>query len=329
MACHSQHAANHSVHLTSHPVHLKAGRRPVQRVEAVHVLTDSEADTDDEGVDANKPYIFHEEYHGETSQCGFKSLYESGQLFDVTLTVDKKEFLCHKAFLAAWSEYFRCLFTTSLAEHNQSNITINGVDATSMQLVLNYLYTGKVELNSETVQSLLSAANLFQLRGLRNGCADYMQKKIEVDNCIGIHFFAQAHECRELELQAWNVIIENFEAVSENPEFLEMSVESLLEVIKYDDIQAIEEDVFESVVRWFQHKPDERNMHIQLVVQFIRFWLMDEHYLYDRVKTCSMLVADPRVLSLLDEVVHYKLLRNRWMETDLYMEPRYGADFCR
>jgi len=47
----------------------------------------------------------------------------------------------------------------------------------------------------------------------------------------------QAHECRELELQAWNMIIENFDAVADNPEFLDMSAENLLEVIKYDDIQ--------------------------------------------------------------------------------------------
>ena len=33
------------------------------------------------------------------------------------------------------------------------------------------------------------------------------------------------------------MIIENFDAVADNPEFLDMSVENLLEVIKYDDIQ--------------------------------------------------------------------------------------------
>lgn len=47
----------------------------------------------------------------------------------------------------------------------------------------------------------------------------------------------QAHECRELELQAWNVIIENFDTVADNSEFLDMSAENLLEIIKYDDIQ--------------------------------------------------------------------------------------------
>jgi len=53
--------------------------------------------------------------------------------------------------------------------------------------------------------------------------------------CNYVHW--QAHECRELELQAWNVIIENFDAVADNPEFLDMTAENLLEIIKYDDIQ--------------------------------------------------------------------------------------------
>ena len=292
--------------------------------------TDSDADSDDaDGTDSSKPYIFHDEQRASSSLGGFKMLYETRQLFDITLTVDGKGFPCHKAFLASASEYFRCMFTTDLAERDQNNITISGVEAKSMELVLKYLYTGQVELTSDIVQSLLSCANLFQLKDLKDGCADYMERKIEVDNCIGIHFFAQAHECRELELQAWNIIIENFDAVSENPEFLELSADSLLEVIKYDDIQAAEEDVFEAVIRWFQHKPDERSNHVYLIMQFIRFGLMDEHYIFDKVKPCPLVQSETRIQAILDEVIQYKLLKDRWMETDMYIEPRYGADYCR
>jgi len=138
--------------------------------------------------------VFQDFERESSSLRGFQSLRESEQLVDVTLSVDGQQFSCHRALLASASEYFRCLFTTSLAEQNQSVISISGIDATSMKLVLDYIYTGRVELNSDTVQNLLSAANLFQLKGLRDGCADYMEQKIEIDNCIGIHFFAQV--CR-------------------------------------------------------------------------------------------------------------------------------------
>jgi len=139
----------------------------------------------------SKSHVFKDAERETSSLQGFQSLRESEQLIDVTLSVDGQQFSCHRALLAAASEYFRCLFTTTLAEQNQSVITISGVDANSMRQVLDYIYTGRVELNSDTVQNLLSSANLFQLRGLRDGCAEFMEQKIEIDNCIGIHFFAQ------------------------------------------------------------------------------------------------------------------------------------------
>ena len=53
------------------------------------------------------------------------------------------------------------------------------------------MYSGEARLQSDTVQNLLSAANLFQLKELRDGCAYFMGKKLDIENCIGIHFFAQ------------------------------------------------------------------------------------------------------------------------------------------
>lgn len=93
--------------------------------------------------------------------------------------------------------------------------------------------------------------------------------------------------------------------------------------------QAVEEEIFEAVMRWFLYRADERCVYIYDVMRFVRFWLIEEHYLYDRVLTNALLRANQQVLAMLDEVVHYKLLKDRWIEADLYMEPRYGSDFCR
>lgn len=136
-----------------------------------------------------------------------------------------------------------------MSESEQDVVKISGIDATSMGLIIRYLYTGRVDLRTSTVQNLLSAANLIQLKDLKDGCANYMAKKLDTDNCIGIHFFAQAHECEFLEFQAWDRIIDSFESVSESAEFLELSAENLIEVIKYDDLHATEEEVYEATNR--------------------------------------------------------------------------------
>ncbi len=54
------------------------------------------------------------------------------------------------------------------------------MDSATMKLVLDYVYTGQVYLSEDTVQSLLSAANLFQVyvkiihpNGLRKLCESF------------------------------------------------------------------------------------------------------------------------------------------------------------
>lgn len=80
------------------------------------------------------------------------------------------------------------------------------MDSLTLSLVLDYIYTGRVMLTEETVQNVLSAANLFQLISLREGCAEYMMNHVTVNNCIGIYFFARAHECNLLALKAKEII---------------------------------------------------------------------------------------------------------------------------
>ena len=248
--------------------------------------------------DSHLPHVYVDKTRDEAILKGFRDLYESQQLFDLTLSADGKDFKVHKALIAASSDYFRAMFTNDCTEKDQKTVRINGVDATSMGLVVSFLYTGQVEMHTDTVQNLLSAANLFQLNELKKGCADFMANKLDVDNCIGIHFFAQAHECETLEFHAWDVITENFDAVSSSSEFLDLTWENVIEVIKYDDIQATEEEVFEAALSWLKQKPIERQPHVHSVFSHIRFSLIDRHYFYDRVKNNIHLQVSNRVLLL-------------------------------
>ena len=69
----------------------------------------------------------------------------------------------------------------------------SSVDKKNLIIFIFSYFSGQAQLQTSTVQNLLSAANLFQLRQLRDGCANYMAKKLDVENCIGIHFFAQVN----------------------------------------------------------------------------------------------------------------------------------------
>ena len=101
-------------------------------------------------------YTFVCKTRKEACLQGFRDLYESKQLFDVTLSVDAREFGCHRALLASSSDYFRAMFTNNFAETDSRTVTIHEVKAVAMEQVVNYLYTGESKLESDSVQHILS-----------------------------------------------------------------------------------------------------------------------------------------------------------------------------
>lgn len=87
---------------------------------------------------------------------------------------------------------------------------LHGIDAGTFGLILDYIYTGECELNEQSVQALLSAANQLQLFRLKAGCAEFMMQRIGVPNCIGLFFFARLYQCPLLAAKAKEMICKHF-----------------------------------------------------------------------------------------------------------------------
>jgi len=169
-------------------------------------------------------------------QHAISHLYGDSLFSDVTLCAGSEEIKCHRNILACSSSYFLVMFKSELGESHQTKIQIKEMEASTLRLVLDYVYTGKVELTVENVQSVLSAANLFQMINLRDGCANFMMHHISEDNCVGVYFFARAHECHNLAESARQLVNAEFEAVCQLPEFLSLPADKLVDIISDDQV---------------------------------------------------------------------------------------------
>ena len=65
-------------------------------------------------------------------------------------------------------------------------------------MLCNLSRIGKLDLKEETVENLLSAASLLQLRDVADACSSFLMKQLHPSNCIGIRQFAEARGCTDL-----------------------------------------------------------------------------------------------------------------------------------
>jgi hypothetical protein len=257
---------------------------------------------------AENKFLDHE--WGTNLLKGFSKLYKDQEFVDITLVVDGREFFCHKNVLAISSPFFMALFSTSMSESQKEKITLKEIDSLTMELVLDYIYTGEVCMTEETVQDLLSAANRFQLLPLRAGCADFMRRHITVSNCIGVYFFAKAHECTGLAAKAKEIINKQFSVLCQNQEFLALPADKLIEITSDDNIEVAQEEImYEACLNWVKNNLTERKKHLGDVMDCVRFANINSYYFCDRIDCNTMLKECQTLNETLDNVKYYHMLR--------------------
>lgn len=177
------------------------------------------------------------------------------QLCDVTLKVGTKEIPTHRAVLAASSPYFRAMFTTDMAEANQDTVTMKDVDPDVLDRLVEFVYTGRLDVTVDNVQDLLAAASLVQLEAVQVICCDFLKDHLEPSNCLGIRSFAEANGCTKLALAVDTFARERFSEVAVGEEFLSHPCEHLATLISSDELNVgNEKDVYLAVIRWVKRQ---------------------------------------------------------------------------
>lgn len=91
-----------------------------------------------------------------------------------------------KVVLAGYSPYLRAMFTNGMLESARDTVDIHGIEAETMDLLLDFMYTCSIEISVENVQHVLQGASLLGLTSLRNMCAHFLQSHLTPTNCLGM-----------------------------------------------------------------------------------------------------------------------------------------------
>ena len=81
--------------------------------------------------------------------AGFKRLKDSRSLCDCVLVAETVSFHVHKSLLASVSDYFRAMFCSGMRESTNQMIELQGVSATGLKMIIDFIYSGDVEIDME------------------------------------------------------------------------------------------------------------------------------------------------------------------------------------
>lgn len=109
------------------------------------------------------------------------------QFSDVGLVAGGSVIRAHRSVLAAGSAYFNAMFTGGLVEEQQELVEIHSISAKILSLLIDFIYTGNVEITQDNVQELFASADMLELDEVVSGCITYLQQQLHSSNALGIY----------------------------------------------------------------------------------------------------------------------------------------------
>ena len=246
-------------------------------------------------------------------------------LCDITLvTNDDRELKAHRNVLSAASPFFCKLLESDMKENREGIIRFEEISGCVMEDVLEFIYTGTVEVTQENAKELIAAGNYLMIPSLKTVSGRFLEDEMTDSNCISTFYFAEKYDCVELIRDSREFIHENFASVGEMDEFLSLEAKEVAVWISSDEIAVeAEADVFKIILKWVEHSKSERKAAFEELFRHVRLSFLSRDCLEDVVTNELVRENLACVKLVMDATVKMATFAS---EEDLPRSPRKGLE---
>ncbi|KAK2144541.1 hypothetical protein LSH36_748g02090 [Paralvinella palmiformis] len=161
-------------------------------------------------------------------------------------------------------------------ESQENTVDMKGLSASALQHMIDFIYTGQLELDFENLIEMLNAASHLQIQTALELCSDYMITLLTFSNADELLNIAEVYSLARVTEFYNNKVLHNFEEFSRTNQFLMLSPEQITRYLADDNLRIRSEGLLLDVVaKWYSHD-QKRAEHLEDVVKNVRLCLVSD-----------------------------------------------------
>ena len=215
---------------------------------------------------------------------------------------DRARLKAHRNVLCAASPFFYNALNTEMKEKKEGVIRLEEASKGLMEDILEYLYTGHVEISERNAVDLLAMADYLIIPSLKVKSCEVISQSMSHTNCLLFYYAAMSYQCTELQERTRNFILANFMSVTGTDDFLELSRKQVEEWISRDEIKVkSEEEVFQVIVKWMEEREIGEHEEFFQLLRHVRLMHVPRSYVLSNIlphplvkgsETCTAFALD-------------------------------------
>ena len=210
---------------------------------------------------------------------------------DVALKISQDRRLrAHGVVLVSLSPYFKALLGKHWDDGVEKEIEFLGFDENAVSDLIEFAYSGKININKDNVQTLLEASNYLQVEFVKKSCGDFLKDAIDDETCLNIWQLADCFSLEKLRETAKRYALQHFTEICKEEEFLSLPIGFLKEILADEGICVVIENlipvaeereraVLEAVFKYVEHDLANRKKNLPELLSLVRPPTISKSYL--------------------------------------------------
>ncbi|GBM11938.1 Speckle-type POZ protein B [Araneus ventricosus] len=139
-----------------------------------------------------------------------KSLYDENFLCDVKLKTSTSIFPAHKIILSASSSVFKAMFSNDMKENGSNCVDIEDLSDDTINRMLLFMYTTRVEdLTWERASHLYAASDKYAILSLKDICSSYLKDNLSPSKACEVLLLSDSHADSDLKCAVQDYILKH------------------------------------------------------------------------------------------------------------------------
>lgn len=259
---------------------------------------------------------------------------KDGLYCDITLSSGDTSLNVHKLILSSISDYFTSLFKYSDDVCQHCNLDPCVVTEECLEAIVEYAYTGELEITDENVQDLLVASSFLQIFFISVKCEEYISEHLTSENVVCLLSFSIQHNLSKLFTSICQYVSEKFLSFTLRDNVL-MSIpfDDLVYLLKSQNLTVIEcgipVDKVElhilNLIRLYSEFSNLNEEEIKALLLMVNFSEITQSDAYDMFETWNKKLNEKQA-----ETVKFYLVNNYLLNVDKHVgKPFLSNPVCR
>lgn len=228
-------------------------------------------------------------------------------LFDLTVTANGKDFLCHRAVLSASSPVFRAMFLSEMKEKQTGHLNLPIIRADVFSAIRLYLYGKPLRVTQEIALPVSSFARSYQIGipDLPDFLDALLASALTLENVHVVRSHADAHSAYRLRRHCDRYLATRMAKLHASPAFLACNPEDAKAALKVSQTHGVTrtaQHALRAAVAWLAVEPLTQSR-MQLLEEMLNIIQVDQ------LSLTALVRASREPIILTSSVFQAKLLR--------------------